>query len=67
MDWKDTAERLLWTAVSAGLGAAVVVVGDISAWWAPAIIAGINYATLWVRNRLNGLPNPGGGLPGLPT
>jgi hypothetical protein len=66
-DWRDTAERLVWTAVAAILGALPVVLADLPPWLFPIFTAAINYASIWVRQRLAGLPSPGEGLPGLPT
>ena len=64
---RDTAERLVWTAISAALGVLPTVLGDVPAEWAPVIIAAINAVTIWVRNHLNALPSAGEGLPGLPV
>lgn len=65
--WRDLAERVFWTAVSAGLAAIPVVIADLDPLWAPVLTAAINYLTVLVRQRLDALPSPGEGLPGLPT
>lgn len=68
---RDTLERLFWTVVAAALTnlGSVGLLG-IEAWKAAAL-AGINGAVTFVlviaRQRLAVLPNPGEGLPGLPT
>jgi hypothetical protein len=69
--WRDTIERLFWAVVAAGLGALAVsdVIG-ISALEAAVVAgagAGVDFLTLVARSRLNVLPSPGEGLPGLPT
>jgi hypothetical protein len=67
VDQRDAIERVVWTVIAGALAAAVVVLADISAWWAPALLAAINYALVWVRAKASALPSPGEGLPGLPT
>lgn len=71
MNLRDTLERLFWTVVAAALtNLGSVGILDIVAWKAAAL-AGINGAVTFVlvvaRQRLAVLPNPGDGLPGLPT
>lgn len=68
---RDALERLLWTVVAAGGGSLIAgpLLG-VSAWQAAgvaALSAGVNFVTILARSRLASLPNPGGGLPGLPT
>lgn len=64
-------ERLVWSAVAAGGGALIgVPLFDISVWEAAAIAglgAVVNGVTQFARYRLSVLPDPGAGLPGLPT
>lgn len=71
MKFRDVAERLFWTLVAAFLGAlGVSDVLDISALDAAlsaTAAAGVNFLLLVARARLAVLPNPGEGLPGLPT
>lgn len=71
MALRDTLERLLWTVVSAFLGAlSLAGAFDFDALEAAAIaaaVAGINFITLVARARLSVLPDPGAGLPGLST
>lgn len=71
MSIRDTAERLFWTTV-AGAGSAVVSAPlfDVATWKlaaAAGIAALINGVLLVARARLKVLPDPGEGLPGLPT
>jgi hypothetical protein len=66
MNQRDAIERVVWTVVAGALAAAVVALGDISAWWVPAVLAVVNYVLVWVRSK-TALPSPGEGLPGLPT
>lgn len=70
---RDLLERILWTFVAAFLGAltgAAVLSLDVSALQAAAM-AGLgavaNAVLVFARWRLSVLPNPGEGLPGLPT
>lgn len=68
---RDTLERLFWTVVAAGLGslAAGPLLG-VSAWQAAgvaALSAGVNLLSILARQHLAPLPQPGEGLPGLPT
>lgn len=64
---KDTAERLAWTFVSAGLAAVGVAVADADPIWGVAAATVINWLLIKVRQKAGWLPNPGEGLPGLPT
>ena len=68
---RDLLERMLWTAVSAAGGALVgAAIFDFNAWEAAvtaAFTSVINLLTIIARWRLSALPNPGEGLPGLPT
>lgn len=71
MNLRDTAERLFWSVLVAALtNLGSVDFLDIAAWKA-ASLAGINAAVTMVllvaRSRLSVLPDPGEGLPGLPT
>lgn len=70
---RDLLERILWTFVAAFLGAltgAAVLSLDVTALQAAAM-AGLgavaNAVLVIARWRLSVLPNPGEGLPGLPT
>lgn len=71
MKFRDTLERLFWTVFAAFLGAlSVSGAVDISAFEAGVIAAagaGVNFLSLVARWRLSVLPEPGEGLPGLPT
>lgn len=71
MNIRDTAERLFWTLVAAFLGALTVSdLLDITALQAgitAAASAGANFLLLVARSRLSVLPDPGDGLPALPT
>lgn len=71
MKLRDTAERLFWTVVAAALtnfGTANLF--DLAAWEAAAMAAlngAATFVLLVARARLAVLPEPGAGLPGLPT
>ena len=70
MNWRDTAERFVWTCVSAFLGALTVssAIG-ISALQAGAVAAasaGANFLTVIARTRLSVLSDPGEGFGGPP-
>lgn len=71
MNLRDTLERLVWTFVAGALGAVVgTAVIDIDLWQAAAVAGLGDVASLVLiiaRTRLSVLPNPGAGLPGLPT
>jgi hypothetical protein len=64
-------ERILWSAVAAGGGALVgVPLLGIEVWQAAGVAAlgaVVNGVTQLARYRLSVLPDPGDGLPGLPT
>ena len=71
MNYRDLAERLVWSVVVAALtNLGSVDLLEIAAWKAAAL-AGINAAVTFIvivaRTRLSVLPDPGAGLPGLPT
>ena len=71
MDLRDTLERLVWTVIAAVLtNLSSVALLDIAA-WKGAALAGLNggmtFVLLVARSRLAVLPEPGEGLPGLPT
>ena len=65
--WRDTAERLLWTALAAALAAVPAVLTDLPYWWVPILTPAVNWVLIWVRRKVSALPSPGEGLPGLPT
>jgi hypothetical protein len=68
--WRDTAERLFWTALSAVLGALPPILADLpgnDAWWFPVLTFVVNWVTIELRKRTPVLPSPGEGLPALPT
>lgn len=71
MRWRDLIERVFWTAVAAaGAALPATIVFDLKVWEsaaAVALTAAINAVTVIARNRLSSLPDPGEGLPGLPT
>jgi hypothetical protein len=71
MSIKDTLERLVWTVVAAaGAGLLAGPLISVSIWQGAAfaaLTAAINFVTIVARARLAVLPNPGDGLPGLPT
>lgn len=71
MNYRDTLERLFWTLVAAFLGALtvsnVIGISAVQAGIAAAASAGANFLLLVARARLSVLPEPGAGLPGLPT
>jgi hypothetical protein len=68
---RDTAERLFWTLVAAFLGALgvsdVLDISTVDAALAATAAAGVNFLLLIARARLAVLPDPGAGLPGIPT
>lgn len=71
MNVRDLLERLWWTLVAAFLGALTVSdlldISAVQAAIAAAASAGANFLLLVARARLSVLPDPGAGLPGLPT
>ena len=71
MNLRDTLERIVWTFVAGALGAIVgASLLDIDLWQAAAVAGLGDVASLVLiiaRTRLSVLPNPGAGLPGLPT
>lgn len=71
MNIRDTLERLFWTVVAAFLGSlafgAVTDLSTIDAAVNAAAAAAVNFLLLVARARLAVLPEPGEGLPGLPT
>ena len=71
MNVRDTAERLVWTVLAAFLGALgvsdAIDISAVQAGIAAAAAAGVNFLLLVARARLSVLPEPGAGLPGLPT
>ena len=73
MNAKDTIERIVWTFVAVALGSLGVndlLSLDLAVWQAAALAGGaavVNLLTLIARARLAVLPNPGDGIPGLPT
>lgn len=69
MRWQQAAERLFWTAVSAG-GASLATgpLFGVTVWQSAGVAAAsavVNGITLIARQRLSVLPDPGEGLPGL--
>jgi hypothetical protein len=67
MDIPDALERVVWTMVAAGLAALPSVLADLPYWWVAVLLPVINYALVWVRTKVDALPSPGEGLPGLPA
>lgn len=71
MKIRDSAERLAWTLLAAFLGAlsvgGLLDISTLDAAIAAAASAGVNFLLLVARARLAVLPEPGEGLPGLPT
>lgn len=71
MNVRDTAERLFWTLVAAFLGALgvsdLIDITAVQAGLTAAASAGVNFLLLVARARLDALPDPGAGLPGLPN
>lgn len=71
MNLPDVLERLFWTLVAAFLGGlsvgGVLDISTFDAAVAAAATAGVNFVLLIARWRLSVLPEPGEGLPGLPT
>ena len=73
MNFRDTIERLFWTVVAAFLGALAagpvlsVELDALEAAGVAALGAAVNFLLLVARARLAVLPEPGDGLPGLPT
>lgn len=76
---RDLAERTAWTGIAAGtvaLAGAVPAAAflDVDAWRAAVALSAaaastavLNAVTVIARYRLSVLPDPGAGLPGLPT
>lgn len=71
MNVRDTLERLGWTLLAAFLGAmgvsGVIDISAVQAGLTAAASAGVNFLLIVARTRLDQLPDPGAGLPGLPT
>lgn len=73
MNIRDTLERLFWTVIAAMGGALIapeILSVNISTLEAAAIAglsAAVNFVTLVAREKLAVVPDPGAGLPGLPT
>lgn len=71
MNVRDTAERLVWTMLAAFLGALgvsdMIDITAVQAGLTAAASAGVNFLLIVARWRLSVLPEPGEGLPGLPT
>lgn len=71
MNIRDTLERLFWTVLAAFLGGlsvgGVINISTLDAAIAAAAAAAINFLLIVARARLDVLPNPGEGLPGLAT
>lgn len=74
MNLKDSAERIAWTFVSAFGG--IIVATDavdlfnattLNAAAGAGLVAAVNALTLIARSKVSVLPDPGAGLPGLPT
>jgi len=58
---------LFWTVLATGLGTLAVYLTDQPYAWVPVASAVINYVLIFVRQKVAALPDPGAGLPGLPT
>jgi hypothetical protein len=58
MDYRDAAFKLFWTMVNAGLAAAIVYVGDLDVAWGAVALAGLQWASSWVREKLGSKPDP---------
>jgi hypothetical protein len=67
MNIPDALERVVWTMIAAGLAALPSILADLPYWWVAVLLPFVNYALVWVRSKVNALPAPGEGLPGLPT
>lgn len=71
MNLRDTLERLFWTVVAAAsTNLSTVALFEIAAWKGAALAAingAMTFILLVARTRLAVLPEPGAGLPGLPT
>lgn len=63
----DALERLFWTAVAGALTALSAVQFDFGPTWTPLVAAAFTAVLIAVRKALPVFPNPGDGLPGLPT
>lgn len=64
--WRDTAERLFWTALSGAVATVPSILTDLPYWWAPILLPGVNWVSIKLRQN-SPLPSPGDGLPALPT
>jgi len=64
---RDLAERVLWTAVAAGIAALGEIQFELGPVWTPIVTAAVTGVLVWLRKQVPVLPNPGAGLPGLPT
>ena len=71
MKFRDTLERLFWTILAAFLGGlsvgGVIDISTLDAAITASAAAGVNFLLIVARSRLAVLPEPGEGLPGLPT
>lgn len=64
---RDTLERLFWTVAAVVLAEVPVALADLDQWWVVPIVAAVNWLLILVRQHTSALPDPGKGLPGLPT
>lgn len=55
-NWKDIGYKVLWTMVNAGLAAVIVEMGSLEVWWGAAVLAGLQVASAWVRQKMGATP-----------
>jgi len=67
MNIRDLAERVFWTGVAGAVAAASEIHFELGPLWTPVVAGAVTAALVWVRKHLPVLPDPGAGLPGLPT
>lgn len=71
MKIRDTIERVFWSTVAAALGAVPsAALFDVETWKLAAsagVTGAVTAVLVYARYRLKVLPDPGDGLPGLPT
>ena len=56
MNYRDMAFKLFWTMLNAALAAALVAVAELDVWWGALALAGLQFATTWVRQKVGATP-----------
>lgn len=56
MNIRDALFKLFWTMLNAALAAAVVWAGDLDVAWGAIILAAAQFASSWVRQKVEAKP-----------